>query len=146
MPILLQRRHSSLVGLLDDLLDEEPPSLRPWPCPGPLPPPPPLASVPEWFSALHFFLCLSHSSSVRYNFLSYCNDIGASSNASSASFNRPIRSATDIVDTSSNVFIATVIYLKRGGKDQSIITMISPSYTSSLSVVRCAALPLRRSA
>jgi hypothetical protein len=33
-------------------------------------------------------------------------------NASSASFNRPVRSATDIVDTSSNVLITIVICLK----------------------------------
>jgi hypothetical protein len=66
---------------------------------------------PEWFSALHFFLHASHSS-VRYNFLAYCNDFGASSNASSVSFNRPVRSATNIVDISINVFIAILIYLK----------------------------------
>jgi hypothetical protein len=37
-----------------------------------------------------------------------------------------------------------VIYLKQGGRDQSIVAMISPSFTSSLSVVRCAAMPLMR--
>jgi hypothetical protein len=100
----------------------------------------------EWFSVSRFFLHASHSSSVRYSFPSCCNDIDASFNAFSASFNRTIRSATDIVDTSSNVLIAIVIYLKRGGRDRSIFVTISPSFTSSPSVVRCTTMPLRRSA
>jgi hypothetical protein len=99
----------------------------------------------EWFSASRFFLHVSHSSSVRYNFPFCCNDVGTSSNASSTSFNRPVKSATNIVDTSSNVLIAIVIYLKRGGRDRSIFVTISPSFTSSPRVVRCAAMPLRRS-
>jgi hypothetical protein len=95
-------------------------------------------------SASRFFLRASHSSSVMYKFPSCCNDTGASSNASSPSFNRPVRSATDIVDTSSNVLIAIVICLKQGGRDQSIFVTISPSFTSSLNVVRCTAMSLRR--
>jgi hypothetical protein len=38
--------------------------------------------------------------------------------------NCPVGSATDIVDTSSNVFITIMIYLKRGGRDRSIFVMI----------------------
>jgi hypothetical protein len=53
----------------------------------------------EWFTASCFFYRMSQPS-VRYNFPSCCSDIDASLNAISASFNRPIRSATYIVDTS----------------------------------------------
>jgi hypothetical protein len=144
--ILPQRQHSSPVGLLDASLDEEPPRPWPWPRPWPLPAPPPLTPLPEWFFASRFFLHGSYSSSVRYRFPSCCNDVGASSNASSTSFNRPVRSATDIVDTSSNVLIAIVICLKQRGRDQSIFTMISLSFTSLSSMERCAPMPLRRSA
>jgi hypothetical protein len=143
-PILPQRRHSSSVGLLDDPLDDEPSRPLPQPRPWPLPVPPPLAPLLEWFSASHFFLRVSHSSSVRYRFPSCYNHVGASSNASNTSFNRPVRSATDIVKTSSNVLI--VICLKRGGRDRSIFVMISPSFTSSPSMTRCVTMPLRRSA
>jgi hypothetical protein len=143
-PILPQRRHSSPVRLLDDPLDEVPPRPRSRPHPWPLPMPPPLAPLPEWFSASRFCLRESHSSSVRYSFPSCCNDVGASSNASSISFNYPVRSATDIVDTSSNVLI--MICLKQGGRDRSIFAMISPSFTSSLSVPRCATMTLKCSA
>jgi hypothetical protein len=143
-PSLPQRQHSSSVGLPDDdPPDEEPSCQRPPPHPRPLPAPPPRAPLSKWFSASRFFLRVSHSSSVRYNFPSCCNDIGASSNAS---FYRPVRSATDIVDTSSNILIAIVIYLKRGGRDRSIFATISLSFTSSPSVARCVAMPLSRRA
>jgi hypothetical protein len=135
-PILPQCQHSSSVGLSDDLPNEESSCPRPRLCPRPLPAPP-----LEWFSTSRFFLHASHSSLVRYSFPSYCNDIDTSSNASSASFNHPIRFAIDIVDTSSNVLI--VIYLKRGGRDRSIFATISPSFTSSPSVVSYTAMPLR---
>jgi hypothetical protein len=81
--------------------------------------------------------------SATTNFPSCCNDVSASSNTSSASFNCLVRSATDIVGTLSNVLIMIVICLKRGGKDQSIFTTISLSFTSSPSVARCTAMPLR---
>jgi hypothetical protein len=116
-PILPQCQHLSPVGLLDDSLDEEPP--RPRPRPSPVPPS--LVPLPEWFSTSRFFLRVSHSS-VRYNFPSCYNNVGASSNAS---FNCPVRSATDIVDTSSNVLIVIVICLKRGSRDRSIFAMNS---------------------
>jgi hypothetical protein len=143
-PILPQRRHSSPVGLLDDPLDEE--SSRSGPRPRPLLAPPPLAPLSEWFSTSRFFLHVFYSSSMRYNFPSWCNDIGVFSNASSASFNHPVRSVTDIVDTLNNVLITIVIFLKRCGKDQSIFTMILLSFTSSSRVVKYATMPLRRSA
>jgi hypothetical protein len=146
MPILPQHRQSSLVDLLNDTLDEETPRPRPWPHPRPLPVPSPLVTLPVWFSASRFFLRAFHSSSVRYNFPSCYNDVGAFSNASFTSFNRPVRSATYIVDTSSNVLIVIMICLKRGGRDQSIFTMVSPSFTSSPRVARCAAMPLWRNA
>jgi hypothetical protein len=92
-PILLQHRHSLSVGLFDDSLHEESSHARPRLRSRSLPVSSPLASLPEWFSASHFFLCVSHSS-VTYNFLSCCNNVGASSNASSTSFNRPVRSTT----------------------------------------------------
>jgi hypothetical protein len=58
----------------------------------------------------------------------------------------PVRSATDIVDILSNILIVIVICLKRGGRDRSIFATILPSFTSSPRVVRCTAMPLRRSA
>jgi hypothetical protein len=128
-----------VVDLLEDPLDEEPPRPRPQPRPRPLAASPPFAPLSDWFSASRFFLRAPHSSSVRYSFPSCFNDVDASSNASSTSFNRHVRSATDIVDTSNNVLIVIVIYLKRGGRDQSIFVMISSSFTSSPRVVRCAA-------
>jgi hypothetical protein len=144
-PIFPQRVHSSPVGLFNDPSDEELSRLGLWPRLPPLPMPPPLAPPLKWFCLSCLFLRASHSS-VRYNFPSYCNDVVASSNASSASFSRPIKSATDIVGTSSNVLIMIVIFLKRGGRDQSIFMMISLSFTSSPSVARCAAMPLRHNA
>jgi hypothetical protein len=65
-PILLHRRHSSLVGLFDDSPDEESPRPRP---------------------RSRLFLRASHSSLMSYNFLSCYNDVDAFSNAT---FNRPI--------------------------------------------------------
>jgi hypothetical protein len=110
-----------------------------WPLPAPRPLVPPL----EWFSVLHFFLHASHSS-VRYNFPSCYNNVSVSSNASSASFNCPVRSAVDIVDTLSNVLIAIVVCLKRGFSDQIIFMTILPSFNSSSSVARCTTMLLKR--
>jgi hypothetical protein len=93
-PILLQRRHSSLMDLFDDPPNKELSRPRPLPVP-----------MQEWFSASCFYLRVFISSFVRYNFSSCCNDVEASSNASSASFSRTVRSTTDIVDMSSNVLL-----------------------------------------
>jgi hypothetical protein len=108
-PMLLQHLHSMPMGLFNDSPNDEPPCT--WPHHQPLPMRSRLAPPLVHFSHSCFFLRAYHSSSVSNNFPSYCNDISASSNATSTSFSRLVSSATHMVDTSSIVLISIVIFL-----------------------------------